>query len=467
MTRLETHLVPSHRLTTLTTDSNYYDSTSSSVSGNSDTSDSGNSEIEVMPDENYYRNSSLSSSCAAGVHQSKAAKSYCDNEGPVSLPAGAEMIVKQMVAEKIFLEMVDCIMDDNRSPDHKYLARMIYQYPGICHRTYEMKWENKGRRDLYPLAILCCLKPPLELLKFVYEVFPKALGFKESVKGTMAFHYACTFQASVEVVDWMIGLDQTLLNTPRKDGMYPLHLAVFFKATSHVVDRLIKAWPEGLLLDYSGEWSLLHAAAAGRADLELVQRLYDAYPASITSLDERRRTPLHQACWKKGNPEVVSFLFEKAPQALYMEDDQGETPMFRAVRNQSLEVVRLLLPEDPPLDDMGATLLHFATLDNTVDVVNFLLEEHPDMALMHTQERDRYTPLHSACHFSDDLATVQALVQHNPSMVTTVNGHGKTPLETAREFNSSQEIIDYMESVTPQLEEEEDLAAHQPMKGEV
>ena len=66
---------------------------------------------------------------------------------------------------------------------------------------------------------------------------------------------------------------------------------------------------------------------------------------------------MHQACWKRGNPEVVAFLLEKGPQVLYMEDDQGDTPMFRAVRNQSLEVVRLLLPDDPPLDDMGATLL--------------------------------------------------------------------------------------------------------------
>ena len=371
------------------------------------------------------------------------------DNGPWDLPAGAEMIIKQMAAERIFLEIVDCVMDDTRNPDYRQLTYLLHEFPGLCHRKYEIKWENDGRRNLYPLSILCCLQPPLELLKFVYQVFPSALTDTEAVKGTMAFHYACTFQASLDVVEWMMELDRKLLNTPRKDGMYALHLAVFFKAPPEVVDRLMNAWPEGLVLDYTGEWSLLHAAAAGKADISLVRKLYEANPQSITCLDERRRTPLHQACWKRGNPEVVAFLLEKGPQVLYMEDDQGDTPMFRAVRNQSLEVVRLLLPDDPPLDDMGATLLHFATLDNTVDVVDFLLEEHPNMAVMHTQERDRYTPLHSACHFSNDLATVQTLVRHNPSLVNTVNGHGKTPLETAREFSSSKEIVEFMESVTP------------------
>ena len=280
--------------------------------------------------------------------------------GPLTLPSGAEMIVKQMAAEQIFLEMVDCIMDETRRSqvNHSELFHLIRQFPGLCHRTYELDWESKAKRNLYPLAILCCLQPPLELVRFVYQVFPDALLCQESVKSTLPFHYACTFQASLQVVDWMIQLDPSQLHSPRKDGMYALHLAVFFEAPQLVVNRIIELWPEGLVMDYTGEWSVLHAAAAGKADVDLVRRLYEANPDSIISLDERRRTPLHQACWKKGNAQVVAFLLSKAPHALFLEDDQGETPMFRAVRNQSLDVIRLLVPEDddPPLDDMGAQL---------------------------------------------------------------------------------------------------------------
>lgn len=371
---------------------------------------------------------------------------------PWQLPVGAEMILKQIAAETIFLDMVDFVIDGARQANHKALFNLLRQFPALCHRTYTVQWEGRGgTRELYPLSILCCLQSPLELLKFVYSVYPPAMYHKESAKGTLPFHYVCTFQGSLEVVDWMIQIDPTFLHTPRTDDMYAAHLAVFFKSPIEVVDRLLEAWPEGVTRDYSGDWSLLHAAAAGQANIELVRRLYNLCPSSILMLDERRRTPLHQACWKTGNLEVVSFLMEKAPQALAMEDDRGETPLFRAVRNQSLDVIKFLLPEDPPLDDMGATLLHFAALDNTVDVVEFLLKTHPNMALRHTLERDRYTPLHSACHFSSNLATIQALVRHNPSLLAARNGHGKTPLDTAKEFNKSKEIIAYMESVTLSL----------------
>ena len=485
-----------------------------------------------------------------------------DEKGRWTVPEGAAMIVKQFAAEQIFWELVDRVVvaDDDGSTttrpttkttrtttarssstsprvNFSELANLIYQYPGLCHRTYTIQWDHENEtRELYPLAILACLQPPsLELLQFVYQAYPPALNHRESVKGTLPFHYACTFRASLEVVDWMLQLDSNVVRISRTDGMYPLHLAIFFQSPTNVVNRLLQVWPEAAQQDYTGEWSILHAAAAGQASLDLVQRVYQLNPQSVVSLDERERTPLHQACWKRGNLPVIQFLVECAPHTLHLEDDSAETPLFRASRNQSLEVMQYLLtsppalvaaaaaaaaanpdnrdnhpphnhaaaaplhPPPPPLDDLGATLLHFAALDNTEDVVEYLLQQHPEMALVQTRCRDRYTPLHSACHYSrgnhshgsatasrrgfykkprrndnnnntndtlddssddDDnsnsaspptsnLANFQALVRHCPQVLTMLNGDGKTPLETAEEVGSAEEVVEFLKQVTP------------------
>ena len=459
---------------------------------------------------------SSSLSCEKAENRSLQRKSDCDptttsmkdeedeswndynEKGPWKIPEGAAWIVKQIAAEQIFWEMVDqVVVDESRRADHAQLTHLIRQYPGLCHRTFIIQWDQEDEtRELYPLAILACLQPPdVDLLEFMYQAYPDALHHKESVKGTMPFHYACTFQASLQVVDWMIRKDPSFVQIPRRDGMYPLHLAIFFKSPMNVVDRLLEEWPEAAERDYEGEWSILHAASAGQASLSLVKRVYELNPESALSLDERRRTPLHQACWKRGNLPVVQYLVQCAPQALSMEDDSTETPLFRASRNQSLEVMQFLLsalprnedddfvwwedqtnntetpPPYPPLDDLGATLLHFAALDNTEDVVEYLLQNYPEMATVQTHCRDRYTPMHSACHYnstarhlnttssrkpipsrpyeSSNLANFQAMVRYCPQVLTLSNGDGKTPLETAKEVGSAQEIIDFLTKVTP------------------
>ncbi|KAL7579612.1 hypothetical protein ACA910_007977 [Epithemia clementina (nom. ined.)] len=463
--------------------------------GNSvDEDNAENSIISTMSDDNDHVEEEAKNTMDGCANEDESWNDY-NEKGPWILPEGAAMIVKQIAAEKIFWEMVDSVVvDESRSADHGQLAAIIREFPGLCHRTYKIQWDNENEtRELYPLAILACLQPPsIELLEFVYQAFPAALGHKESVKGTMPFHYACTFRASLEVVDWMLQKEPSFVKIPRNDGMYPLHLAIFFKAPMEVVNRLLEVWPEAAKQDYSGEWSILHAAAAGQASLDLVKRIYELNPESVLSLDERRRTPLHQACWKRGNLPVIRYLVECAPQVLDMEDDSSETPLFRASRNQSLDVMQYLLDvvaaatdadenteatQSPPLDDLGATLLHFAALDNTEDVVEFLLQKHPEMATVQTRCRDRYTPLHSACHYSgggaaaaaakslpnnrrtknlqsaiprtSNLANFQVLVRHSPQVLTMVNGDGKTPLETAEEVGSASEVVEFLRKVTP------------------
>lgn len=377
---------------------------------------------------------------------------------PLSLPFGADALVRGIAAEQIFLELVDVIVldknhEDVQRPDvdHDFLLYLLKAFPQLVSKKHVLRWDNNETRELYPLSILSCLRAPAGLLKTVYEMYPDAISYAEPVKGTLSFHYLCTFLGGVESLEFFLATDPDCIKRPRTDGMYPLHLAAYFKASYEVVDLLARAWPEAVDHQDNGRWSILHASASGQATLEVVKRLYKLRPANILALDEKQRTPLHLACWRKGNETALSFLLEQAPNALHLQDESGETPLFRASRSQSLEGLKVLLPEgcpSPPLDELGASLLHFAMLDNTADVVEFLLNRFPEMAENSTTDRDGYLPIHGGSHFNCPVDNMRVLIRHAPRTLLIRNGHGKIPLETAQEKKASQELIDLLLEAT-------------------
>jgi len=53
-------------------------------------------------------------------------------------------------------------------------------------------------------------------------------------------------------------------------------------------------------------------------------------------------TPLHVAAWN-GKPNVIKYLVEVANAAKDHQDKDGETSLHHAVRNEQVEVVRLLI----------------------------------------------------------------------------------------------------------------------------
>ena len=339
------------------------------------------------------------------------------------------------------------------SVDKAAIRAALEKSPGLCRETFPVRRESGGSRDLIPLSIVCCLDPSLDTVKAIYHLYPEAIRVEDSEKGTKVIDYACTFGASMEVINFLIEHNPSSLWTPRNDGTLTLHLAVFFKAQFEIIQHLIEACPQAVERYDEDKWSVLHHAANGQATLEVMKRLYELNSKDILTLDTKKRTPLHQACWKKGNLPVVKFLFEAAPEALHMEDSDRDTPLFRAARNQTLEVIQLLLPTNPPRDEVGATLLHYAAKDNTADVVRFLLERHPEMAVTPTLCTDRYTPLHSSCRFSDNLENIKLLVQYAPKALVMLTGDGHTPLDLALLYNESHEVVDYIRRVTARPEE--------------
>ncbi|KAL7567683.1 hypothetical protein ACA910_012022 [Epithemia clementina (nom. ined.)] len=233
--------------------------------------------------------------------------------------------------------------------DFETVRYLIENYPGICRSVYQFRWEGGDTRYLYPLAMLCLLQPPLDLVQLAYKAYPQALTIAEPTKGCIPLHYACSAESSLELVSFLLDQKPETIQTKRFDGMLPLHLASYFRAPLCIVEFLHSHYPAALHAVDHEEWTPLHAAARGNAPVAVVQRLYHWRPESALCVDEARRTPLHLACMKRGDSAVVTFLYQAAPAAMSMEDIHNLTPLFHAAKCQTVETLQRLLQLMAPL----------------------------------------------------------------------------------------------------------------------
>ncbi|KAL7579637.1 hypothetical protein ACA910_007999 [Epithemia clementina (nom. ined.)] len=335
--------------------------------------------------------------------------------------------------------------------DFSGIEGVVREFPGTCRRTYEFHVDTRDQanrvRSLLPLAILCCLNPPLSTVQAVYHANPEAIVSLDPAKGATPLLYACSFEASLDVVNFLIAQYPESVRIPRTDGAIPLAMACSYKAPPAVVDRLIQEYPQGIQQSSVEGWFPIHAAVACEAPVLAIQQLYQAFPESVTNTQNATQsTALHLACSKRASLDVVEFLLQVAPQCLALEDSKRMTPWFWAVYTQTLPVIQLLMrqyPELPRQSPDGIYLLHFAARHNTPDVVDYLAQRFPSMVSARTRPNGM-TPLHTACRRGRPLAVIQALVRHNPRCLFIRNQRGRFPLDEAREANACATVIDYL-----------------------
>ena len=445
-----------------------------------------------------------------------------DDRVPWFLPKGAAPILRLLAAQQIFVELTTecyrchrreqqevstnheklelfdsniCSQSRNGRAERKLqliseLVHLLEEFPGICHVQYPFDLDVGESRQLYPLAILSCLDPSVQLVTLTYKAFPKALYHAESVKGSRPLHYACSFQASLEVIQFLLSHDPSSISCPRtSDGMLPLHLASYFQAHDVVSLHLLAQWPEAAQVVDDGGWSPLHAAAAATPlipttiscnggdnnhnstfedsstpSLSLIQGLYNENPAALEQADQYGRTPLHLACWHKGKKDVVAFLVQHAPHVLHRTDGRFETCLFRAARSQSLSVLQLLLQASADLDqnelvDNGNA--ENEDHDTISDNLNRRVEQTDDSENRDQERRADPPPLPpvdelgaTLLHFAvldNTPDVVQYLMQVYPSMITTrtEDRDQYLPLHTACHFRAPVANVQALVQASP------------------
>ena len=120
-------------------------------------------------------------------------------------------------------------------------------------------------------------------------------------------------------------------------------------------------------------------------------------------------------------------------------DEDDVTPLHDASYRGHLQICRVLLQHDAPVDSrnsIGWTPLHLASEKGHHEVARLLLEYHADVNAVDTDFED--TPLHVACQFGH-LSTAKVLLEHGGS-VAAVNKHLKSPLYLAAQLGH-QDIL--------------------------
>ena len=134
-------------------------------------------------------------------------------------------------------------------------------------------------------------------------------------------------------------------------GNLPLHAACSFQATVDVVETLLKAYPGGASQP-NGVGNLpIHQAAMWQAPSETVELLLGRHPEGATVRNQYGSLPLHMAASNRATPEVVKLLIDAYPDALHLQNDDGLTPLDLAMADEAMandQVVAMLEGRPPP-----------------------------------------------------------------------------------------------------------------------
>lgn len=133
-------------------------------------------------------------------------------------------------------------------------------------------------------------------------------------------------------------------------GNLPLHAACSFQATVDVVEALLRAYPGGASQPNSAGNLPIHQAAMWQAPVETVELLLSRYPEGATVRNQYGSLPLHMAASNQATQEVVRLLIAAYSDALHLQNDDGMTPLDLALADESASegVVALLDGRPPP-----------------------------------------------------------------------------------------------------------------------
>ncbi|KAF5206156.1 Ankyrin repeat-containing protein [Thalictrum thalictroides] len=207
--------------------------------------------------------------------------------------------------------------------------------------------------------------------------------------------------------------------------------------------------------------------AAGLGHLEIVERVHHRCPTLFTKANRVGDTPLHKAA-RAGHTDIVHNLIHCAKNTpissskdaeigraeaidfIRAENGEKETVMHEAVRGCHLQMVKLLIREDPQLLYMvnyaGESPLHLVVKKGALDIVEEILESNR----CSFKGPNGWTVLHTAIvHKREDMAKL--LLDKKLGLVKEADDNGRTPLHFASALGLSdfvQMLLKYDTSTT-------------------
>ena len=214
---------------------------------------------------------------------------------------------------------------------------------------------------------------------------------------------------------------------------YPADISVVVGLMRRRASDVLNVLANAALLDDNGA-TTAHRAAE-RQDLPMLKQLLQRNPTIVDCRDKAGWTLLHSAAFgfAGGDPALIERLIEVRPELLRATSRIGEAPIAVAVRYGDVALVTLLFGNRPEMAKTmtaaGESLLHLAAWNSgDIAISEFLIVHVPE--LLDGVNNQKETVLHSAAKGAN-VALVRLLLQARPSMVTSRDIFGDTPLHAA------------------------------------
>jgi ankyrin repeat protein len=288
----------------------------------------------------------------------------------------------------------------------------------------------------------------VDRVKRIVEENGHAILLTKTEDGRSAIHLA-TLNPNLEMVQYLLDLDNTCLDVQSANGNTPLHMACSW-GYDDIVEFLVKRGANVNLRNANGE-TPLYKALAGDAVDEVVHFLLEEGGATIdigNSFNER----LVYLVTVRPNKAVLRFLLENASTV----DNWSQPVLFWAIQHASCsghtgpndddEVYKFLLKEKlanaEDVDGEGRTALHQAIHCMHMDhsTVDFLVKE--ECVNVEASDDDGRTPLHHAS-LRGKLRAVRVLLEDGHANVEARDGSGRTALHLCAKAGSC-EVLEYL-----------------------
>lgn len=165
-----------------------------------------------------------------------------------------------------------------------------------------------------PLHYLVWARPPTDLVERLLQLAPDAVQRRGTVFGWLPLHFACGYEASVDVVQLLLEAYPKATEVQDNDGDLPLHIACYNGLSTNIVRMLLETYPKATEISNNKGYLPLHCACKYESSLETVKVIYETFPEAITRKDSYGKLPADYAYSNSAfSREMLSDIFVIGP----------------------------------------------------------------------------------------------------------------------------------------------------------
>jgi hypothetical protein len=285
----------------------------------------------------------------------------------------------------------------------------------------------------FPLHFAAANISDVGIFREVYKSFPKAITEKETKNYSKPLHYACAFQAPLQIIQFLIKNHREAIEQKDRSGNLPLHLSLVYDSPEDVCIFLLDSYPNAITeRDRKGRMSIHIAMQSTTITSFVLEKLLSLQPEAINdivitpennnnesepndkniSLDKPwidSKKPIHLA---------LRFLSHRVDIITVLLSHSGYQEVYKKCITKSLsKAVRL----------KNAASNGSMNGNNSIDQNQGIEDEIVDQTFYLNGD----TILHTALEFGASIAVLETITTLRPSSLKEQNNDGKLPIHFA------------------------------------